>query len=73
MIDIPEKIIDSAKTNRKICFFQALPVQTRWNITNVLHDITRIPFDLQHSVLPSSTPSASKHVLSTCLQPEETI
>ena len=69
----PWKRNDSAKTNKKMCFFQALPVQTRWNITNVLHDVTRIPFDLQHGVLSSPAPSASKHVLPTCLQPEETI
>lgn len=56
-----------------MCFFQALPVQTRWNVTNVLHNITRISFDLQHGVLASPTPSASKHLLSTCLQPEETL
>lgn len=73
MIDIPEKEMILLRPTRQCVFLQALPVQTRWNITNVLHDITRIPFDFQHGVLPSPTPSASQHFLPTCLQPEETI
>lgn len=54
-------------------FSQALPVQTRWNITNVLHNVTGVPVDLQHGVLASPAPFTSEHLLSTCLQPEETL
>lgn len=69
----PGGISVSVKANEKMCFFQALPVQARWNITNVLHNITRIPPDLEHGVLASPAPSASKHLLPARLQPEETL
>lgn len=52
---------------------QALLVQARRNITNVLHNVARIPSDLQHGVLASPAAPPPEHLLPTRLQPEEAL
>lgn len=52
---------------------QALLVQARWNIANVLHDVARIPSDLQHGVLASPAAPPPEHFLPPRLQPEEAL
>lgn len=52
---------------------QALPVQARWNIANVLHHVAGVPSDLQHGVLAAPAAPPPQHFLPTRLQPEEAL